>query len=363
MSILLSNGPIPLRAVQTKEAPLSQIPGEQIRWGILGSARITVTGLAPAIKSDPRNVLVATSSRNLAAARQQADLLGADRAHGSYEELLADPGIQIVYNPLPNSLHREWTIKALEAGKHVLCEKPMALSANDVRAMVDAAAAADRLLIEGFMWRYHPRVARVQQLIREELGPLRLVRVAYTYDLWANYAGETAAAAGDIRLNAGLGGGALGDIGSYAVSGLRAYAGGTPVSLSSRLLSERNGVDLRFSGEVLFDNGVLGQFYCAMDVPGGAVIDLTGDHGRVRLPNAFRTSSDWGDVIIQKLDQAGNMVVEKLPFEDQFEIEVASISRVLLDGGEPLITLEDSIGNAELIDAIRSSWRNGVITL
>ena len=136
-----------------------------------------------------------------------------------------------------------------------------------------------------------------------------------------------------------------------------------PVSVTSRLLSEHNGVDMRFSGEVLFDNGVLGQFYCAMDVPGGAVVDLTGDRGRVRLPNAFRTSSDWGDVIIQKLDQPGTMEVETLPFEDQFELEVASISRVLLDGGEPLITLEDSIGNAELMDAIRSSWRRGVITL
>ena len=146
---------------------MSQIARDQIRWGVLGSARITETGLAPAIESDPRNVLVATSSRDLAVAKGQAELLGADRAHGSYEELLADSGIDIVYNPLPNSLHREWTIKALEAGKHVLCEKPMALSANDVRAMVDAAVAADRLLIEGFMWRYHPRVARVQQLARE----------------------------------------------------------------------------------------------------------------------------------------------------------------------------------------------------
>ncbi|MCU1411858.1 MAG: hypothetical protein JWR04_2565 [Rhodoglobus sp.] len=340
-----------------------QVPGEQIRWGILGSGRITETGLAPAIESDPRNVLVATSSRDLAAARRQADLLGAENAHGSYEDLLADPAVDIVYNPLPNSLHREWTIKALEAGKHVLCEKPMALSAADVRAMADAAVAADRLLIEGFMWRYHPRVAHVQQLAREELGPLRLVRVAYTYDLWANYAGDRAAAAGDIRLNPDLGGGALGDIGSYTISGLRAYAGGKAVSVSSRLLSEHSGVDMRFSGEVLFDNGVLGQFYCAMDVPGGAVVDLTGDRGRVRLPNAFRTSSDWGDVIIQRLDQPGGMTVERLPFEDQFELEVASISRVLLDNDEPLITLEDSIGNAELMDAIRSSWRHGVITL
>jgi predicted dehydrogenase len=308
-------------------------------------------------------VLVATSSRDLAAARRQAALLGATTAHGGYDQLIADPEVDIVYNPLPNSLHREWTIKALEAGKHVLCEKPMALSAADVRAMTDAARQADRLLIEGFMWRYHPRVARVQQLAAEEIGPLRLVRVAYTYDLWANYGGDRDAAARDIRLDPSLGGGALGDIGSYTISGLRAYAGGTPVSVTSRLLSETNGVDLRFSGEVLFDNGVLGQFYCAMDVPGGAVVDLTGDRGRLRLPNAFRTSSEWGDVVLQRLDALGGMTTEALPFEDQFELEVASISRVLLDGAQPLITPEDSLGNAELMDAIRSSWRDGVITL
>jgi predicted dehydrogenase len=339
------------------------VPGDQVRWGVLGSARITETGLAPAIASDPRSTLIATSSRDAGAARRQADLLGAPHSHGSYDDLLADHDVDIVYNPLPNSMHREWTVKALEAGKHVLCEKPMALTADDVRAMADAARAADRLLIEGFMWRYHPRVARVQQIAADEIGPLRLVRVAYTYDLWANYAGDRAAAASDIRLDPALGGGALGDIGSYTISGLRAYAGGKPVSVTSRLLSETNGVDLRFSGEVLFDNGVLGQFYCAMDVPGGAVVDLTGDAGRLRMPNAFRTSADWGDVVLQRLDPLGGMSVETLPFEDQFELEVASIARVLLDGDAPLIPIEDSIGNAELMDAIRSSWRHGVVTL
>jgi predicted dehydrogenase len=239
----------------------------------------------------------------------------------------------------------------------------MALTADDVRAMADAARAADRLLIEGFMWRYHPRVARVQRIAADELGPLRLVRIAYTYDLWANYAGDRSAAARDIRLDPALGGGALGDIGSYTLSGLRAYAGGRPISVSSTLLSETNGVDLRFSGEVVFDNGVLGQFYCAMDVPGGAVVDLTGDGGRLRMPNAFRTSADWGDVVLQRLDPLGGMSVETLPFEDQFELEVASIAGVLLDGDAPLIPVEDSIGNAELMDAIRSSWRHGVVTL
>lgn len=347
---------------QSKEAPLYQVPGKQIRWGTLGVARITETGIAPAIESNARNTLLAVSSRDLASARRQAELLGAPRAYGSYQEILADPDIDIIYNPLPNSLHREWTIRALEAGKHVLCEKPMALTGDDARAMADASRAAGRLLIEGFMWRYHPRVARVQQLAGE-IGPLRLVRVAYTYDLFAGYGGDTAAAARDIRLNAALGGGALGDIGSYTISGLRAYAGGRAVSVSSRLLSEHSGVDMRFSGEVLFDNGVLGQFYCAMDIPGGAVVDLTGDRGRVRLPNAFRTSADWGDVVIQRLDQPGGMIAETLPFEDQFELEVASISSVLLDGGEPLISLDDSIQNAELMDAIRSSWREGAVEL
>ncbi|KRC51984.1 hypothetical protein ASE16_02655 [Leifsonia sp. Root227] len=334
-----------------------------VHWGVLGTAKIVETGLGPAIVRDPRSELVAIASRSSAKAGEFASRLGAERGYGDYRELLADDSIDIVYVPLPNAMHREWVIAALEAGKHVLVEKPLALTAADARAMFDAAKSADRQLIEGFMWRYHPRVERVQQLIRDEIGPVRLVRIAYTYDLTAGYGGDASAAAMDIRYSASNGGGALGDVGSYTVSGLRTYAGAHPVEVSGRLLASDHDVDTRFAGEILFDSGVVGQFYVGMDLPGGALLDIQGDRGRLRMANAFRTAEEWGDPTIEVHPYAGESRRETVPFADQFDLEVAAVASSLLDGVAPVITPDDSIENAETLDAIRRSWTEHTVNM
>jgi predicted dehydrogenase len=212
------------------------------------------------------------------------------------------------------------------------------------------------MLLEGFMWRHHPRVAKIRGLIADELGTLRLVRIAYTYDLGANYAEYPAARARDIRLSPELGGGALGDIGSYTVSGLRVYSGGRPRLVSSELLSEENGVDTRFAGQIVFDNGVVGQFFTAMDIPGGALLDLQGDGGRLRMLNAFRTAPEWGGSSFEVASANGERRIETMEFVDQFELEVAHVAAVLLDGEAPLIPSADSIENADTLDAIRRAW-------
>lgn len=342
---------------------MTQNPAGLVRWGVLGTAKIVETGLAPAIARDPRSELAGIASRSSAKAHAFAERVGALSSHGDYRELLADESIDIVYVPLPNALHREWAVAALEAGKHVLVEKPLALNAVDARAMYDAAKAADRMLLEGFMWRYHPRVERIHQLIRDEIGPVRLVRVAYTYDLAAGYGGDDAAAAQDIRYSAESGGGALGDVGSYTVSGLRAYAAAHPVEVSGHLLRERHGVDTRFTGEVVFDTGAVGQFYVAMDLPGGAMLDIQGDRGRLRMANAFRTAAEWGDPVIEVLPYSGEARRETVPFADQFDLEVAAVAATLLDGAAPVITPEDSIENAETLDAIRRSWTEHTVSM
>lgn len=335
---------------------------DRVRWGALGTARIVETGFAPAVAGDPRSELVAVATRRPADAAAFAARVGALRVHDGYGALLADADVDIVYVPLPNALHREWVIAALEAGKHVLCEKPLALTAADARAMFAAAERAGRILLEGFMWRYHPRVDRVRRIIADELGPLRLVRIAYTYDLGANHPTE-AARARDIRLSSELGGGALADIGSYTVSGLRAYAGSRPRQVTTELLVEENGVDMRFAGQILFQDDVVGQFYVAMDVPGGALLDVQGDRGRLRMLNAFRTAREWGDPVIEVTPVTGPARVETVPFADQFELEVAAITAVLLDGAAPLIPPADSIENAETLDAVRRSWTEKVVTM
>ena len=340
-----------------------QVPTDVVRWGAIGAAKITDIGIGPAIAADPRAEFIAIGSRRLDTAQAAAARNGAARAYRSYDEVLADPEIDIVYNPLPNSMHHEWTIKALEAGKHVLCEKPMALSLREAQEMADAAVANDRLLIEGFMWRYHPRVPRVLELIRDAIGPLRAVRIAYTFDLGAAADVRSGTLAKDIRMTPELGGGALGDVGSYAVNGIRTYAGGRAIKVVSELVKEEQGVDTRIAGQITFDNGVIGQFYAALDIPGGGIVDLLGARGRIRIPNGFRTREEQGDLVIEVWDAAGVRHDETLPFEDQYVLEIRQISSVLLDGAEPIISLEDSVGNATVLDAIRRSWSSGIVNL
>lgn len=334
-----------------------------LRWGVLGSARIVETGMAPAIARDPRCRFTAVASRSAARAREAERRLGAERSYCDYSRLLEDDQIDVVYIPLPNSLHRRWAVEALRAGKHVLVEKPLALTGEDARAMFAAAEESGHLLLEGFMWRYHPRVERIRRLIRDEIGPLHLVRVAYTYDLAASYRGDDEAGRRDIRLSRALGGGALGDIGSYTVSGLRAYAQARPVQVSGRLLGKEHGVDTRFCGEILFDSGAVGQFYVAMDLPGGALLDIQGERGRLRMANAFRTASEWGDPVIEVLPYDAPPRREVVPFADQFDLEVRAVAGVLLDGESPLIGPSDSIENADTLDAIRRSWSGNTIEM
>lgn len=146
------------------------------------------------------------------------------------------------------------------------------------------------------------------------------------------------------------------------MNGLRVYSGGRPEQVSGRLLAEENGVDVRFSGEILFDNGVLGQFYATMDVAGGALLDLQGDRGRLRMRNAFRTAPEWGDPVLEVEPVAGPARRETVPYADQFDLQVESVAAVLLDGAEPLISPADSIENADTLDAIRRSWGGQRIT-
>jgi D-xylose 1-dehydrogenase (NADP+, D-xylono-1,5-lactone-forming) len=329
-----------------------------LRWGLLGSAKIAEAEVGPALVRSPRSVVGAVGSRKLESAKRLAEVLGAASAYGSYDELLNDPAIDAIYNPLPNTLHKEWTVAALRAGKHVLCEKPMGMTAAEVREMIDVAKAADRRLMEGFMWRFHPRVARVRDLIADgAVGELRLVRATYTFDLAAASDVRSGSVDSDIRLNPDMGGGVLTDLGSYCVNGLRTYSGARPVSLSSRRSSTAGRrVETTVSGEITFDNGVVGQFFAALDVPGGGHVEILGTGGRIRMANAFRIRKAQApfDIEIQRPD--GSWFTESQPFLDQYQLEVDHFASVVLDGTPQLITPEDSLENALILESIRRSW-------
>ena len=228
---------------------------DKVRWGVLSTARIATEKVIPGIRRSATGEVVAIASRDVGRARAAADELGIPRSHGSYEALLADPAVDAVYVPLPNHLHAEWSIRALEAGKHVLCEKPLALSAADAGRMADAATASGRLLMEAFMYRHHPSWIAVQELVAGgRIGRLQAV------DSWFSYFLDDPA---NIRNVLEYGGGALYDIGCYSVSLSRLLFGAEPDEVSAAIVRDPvSGVDILTTGHMTFPGG-LASFTCA----------------------------------------------------------------------------------------------------
>ena len=214
--------------------------------------------------------VVAVGSRDRARGEAFAAEHGIGRVHGSYEELLADPDVEAVYIPLPNSLHVPWSIRALEAGKHVLCEKPLTRRAAEAEAAFDAADRAGRLLMEAFMWRYHPQTEALVRLAGE-IAPLRVVRAAFGFPMPPDDVAN-------VRLQGSLEGGALMDVGCYCVSALR-LLGGEPERVQGELVAGGDGVDGRFAGVLRFAGDVLGTFDCGFDVPPRSAIEVVGEGG------------------------------------------------------------------------------------
>jgi xylose dehydrogenase (NAD/NADP) len=303
-----------------------------VRWGILSTARINRKLLAGARVAAGVEV-VAVGSRDRARGEAFAAEHGIPRVHGSYDELLADPDVEAVYIPLPNALHVPWSVRALEAGKHVLCEKPLARRAADVEAAFDAAERAGRLLMEAFMWRYHPQTEALVDLARE-IAPLRVVRAAFGFPLPAE---DTE----NVRLSEELEGGALMDVGCYCVSALRLLCG-EPERVSGDAVA-RSGVDGRFAGVLRFPGDVLGTFACGFDVPHLGVIEVVGEGGILVAEdpwhgNAPRLTRDGEEVPVQAVN----------PYARELE----DFSSAIRDGTEPRLGREDAVGQAMTIDAL-----------
>ncbi len=251
----------------------------RLRWGVISTANIGRAAVNPAIQESRNGRLLGVASRNEDRARSFAEAHGIPRAYGSYEALLADPEIDAVYIPLPNSLHHPWTIRALEAGKHVLCEKPLALSVAECREMEAAAKANDRLLMEAFMYRFHPRTqALVEQVANGEVGTLRAVRSAFTFRLTRPE---------NIRLSVELGGGALMDVGCYCVNVSRTLAGAEPLEVQAWANWGESGVDVELTGVLRFASGMHAHFDCALTMDRREVVEVAGTDASVLMDDAF----------------------------------------------------------------------------
>ena len=251
-----------------------------LRVGLLSTANINRLILGGARAAEAVEV-VAVASRDGARAEAFADEHGIGRAHGSYDALLADAEVDAVYVPLPNSLHVEWSIRALEAGKHVLCEKPLTRHPEHAEAAFDAAERAGRVLAEAFMWRHHPQARRLRELADEgAIGRLRLVRAAFSFDIFGMDRPD------DVRLQARLDGGGLMDVGCYCVSAMRLLAG-EPERVSGRRIDGGDGVDVRFTGTLAFGGGVLASFDCGLDMVARGELEVVGDGGSLFLADPW----------------------------------------------------------------------------
>jgi predicted dehydrogenase len=255
---------------------MSALP--KLSWGILGCARIARRGLIPGIAESRTGRLLAIASREESRARAWAEEFGIPRAGGSYQRLLDDPEIDAVYIPLPNELHRPWVLRAADAGKHVLCEKPMALDSAQAREMVERCRQRGVLLMEGFMWRHQPRTENIRKLVRSgAIGDLRLIRSSFSFSIEP----------GDWRLEPSRGGGSLWDVGCYGVNMARLFAGGEPAA--SRALAHRamTGVDAGMTAILEFKGGLLATIDCSFEQPFRCQYELVGTRGVIEVPDAY----------------------------------------------------------------------------
>jgi predicted dehydrogenase len=320
---------------------------ELLRLGLLSTANINQKLLGGAAEADAVEV-VAVASRDGDRAEAYASEHGLARAHGSYEALLADPDVDAVYIPLPNSLHVPWSIRALQAGKHVLCEKPLTRRPEEAQAAFDAADRAGRVLAEAFMWRHHPQAHRLRELVRDRaVGSVRLLRAAFSFDLLG--AGRPQ----DVRLQGGLDGGGLMDVGCYCVSAMRLLAG-EPERVSGRQVTGGEGVDVRFIGTLAFAGGVMGSFDCGLDMVARSELQVVGDAGTLHLSDPWHSRESR--IEIRRPD--GTEVVE-IPPADPYACELEDFAAAVRGERPHPFGRDDAVGQARTIDALYRSAEFG----
>ena len=317
-----------------------------LNWGLLSTARIN-RALLPPLRASKRNRLGAVASRSQASADQYAREKKIPRAHGSYEALLADPEIDVIYNPLPNHLHAEWTIKAVEAGKHVLCEKPLALNVEEVDAIQTAARKHARVVMEAFMYRHHPQTLKVQEIVKSgSLGTLKLLRGSFSFMLSRE---------GDVRLDPTMGGGSIWDIGCYPISYARTMVGDNPLEVFGWQVTGPTRIDETFVGQMRFAQEVHTQFDCSFVIPFHAFMEIIGSEGTLNIPKPFQPYENE-KIYLTRGDKTETI---KIKGQELYLGEVENMADAILLGKEPRVSLEDSRANVGVISALLESARVG----
>ncbi len=316
-----------------------------IRLGVLSTARINELVL-PAAQASEDIELTAVASRQLARAQEFATEHGIPRAYGSYEELLADADLDAIYIPLPNHLHAEWSERGLRAGKHVLCEKPLARSRAEAEHAFDVAAESGRILAEGFMYLHHPQTLRIRSLVGSgAIGALRLIRAAQSF---------TVTAADDVRLSGEMEGGALMDVGCYCVH-LARFLAGEPIRVYGEQRVNDDGVDLTFSGVMRFDADVIAQFDAGLDVPRRDLLELVGAEGTIDVEAPWGEGDDPG-IVIRRGGKTQRLRSEHV---DPYRLELEDFVAAIRGEHAPLLGRGDAVAQAAAIEALYASANGG----
>jgi predicted dehydrogenase len=318
---------------------------EPVRWGILSTARINRL-VIPAARASEKLELVGVASREQARAEEYARQWEIPRAYGSYEALLADDQIEAVYISLPNNLHAEWSVRSLEAGKHVLCEKPMGKRAAEIEQAFDVAERAGLLLSEAFMYRHNPQARRLRELLDEgAVGEPRIARARFGFALF-----DTA----NIRLRPDVEGGSLMDVGCYCVNGLRLVAGEPELVFGQQLIGP-SGTDWVFTGSLRFPGDVFGFFDCWTSLPERDELEILGSEGSLFLDDPWHA----GRPVIE-LRRDGEVERIELEPADSYRLELENVSDAIRGEGELLLGRADGVGNARALDALAASASKGV---
>ena len=317
-----------------------------LNWGFLSTARINRALIQP-LQVSKRNELLAVASRSQETADAYAKEQKIPRAYGSYEALLADPDVDVIYISLPNHLHAKWAIKAVQAGKHVLCEKPLALSVDEVDAIHDAARRHGRVVSEAFMYRHHPQTLKVLEIVKSgSLGLLQVIRGSFSFVLTRE---------GDVRLNPDWGGGSIWDVGCYPISYARNVVGEEPLEVFGWQVTGETGVDATFIGQMRFDHEIHAQFDSSFVIPFHAFMEIVGSEGTLNIPKPFKPGENE-KIYLTRGSQTETI---KIKGQELYLGEVEDMADAILLGREPRVSLEDSRANVAVIRAFLDSVQIG----
>jgi predicted dehydrogenase len=326
----------------------------KIRWGVLSTASIGIRKVLPAMQQGTLTEVAAVASRDLAKARETASTLRIPKAYGSYEELLADPGIDAIYNPLPNQFHVPWTIKAAEAGKHVLCEKPISLTVAEAETLLSVRDRTGVKIGEAFMIRSHPQWLRVKALIDAgRIGPLRAILASFSY---FNVDPK------NIRNQVESGGGALYDIGCYCIQAARYGFGTEPLRVVGCIDRDPDMHTDRLTSAILEFRGGQAIFTCSTQLIPYQRVQFFGSKGRIEIEIPFNAPNDRPTrIVVDGGDLLGaDRVVEEFPTCDQYTLQGDQFSRAILEKSEVPVPLEEAIRNMKVIEAIFHSAESGL---